>query len=294
MILAMLRGGLSNQMFQYAAARRLAHRHSTELVLDVSWYDDIPPEATPRAFELDAFAISGRRATPDDLVGTQGVRNTPWRQVPRALWRKVRPRFRFVAERGLRFEPRVLSLPDGVALFGYWVSEKYFNDVEPLIRSEFTLRQPAEGENARLIDRMRETASVALHVRRGDYVARPSVNAIHGTCTPEYYAAAIAHIAGQVADPRFFVFSDDLDWVRENLPIPHPVEYVAHNRGAKSYEDVRLMSACRHHVIANSGFSWWGAWLNPRVEKIVCAPRRWFAEPTYDSADVIPESWISL
>src|SRR5688572_23363931 len=137
MILAKLRGGLSNQMFQYAAARRLAWRHGTEVLLDVSWYDDIPAGATPRRFELDAFDIRGRLANRNDLIGTNGVRNTPWAQLPVALWRKVRPRFRFVAERQLRFDPSVLALPDDVCLFGYWVSEKYFKDVESLIRTEF-------------------------------------------------------------------------------------------------------------------------------------------------------------
>lgn len=294
MILAKLRGGLSNQMFQYAAARRLAHRHGTELLLDVSWYDHIPAGSTPRVFELDAFNIRGTIATPNDLIGTDGVRNTPSPQLPVALWRKLRPRFRFVAERQVRFDESVLALPDGVCLFGYWVSEKYFRDVEALIRAEFTVKQPMDGDNAGLAAQMEATSSVSLHVRRGDYVESAHVNRIHGTCTPEYYAAAVAHIAPRVPDPRFFVFSDDIEWVRHHLPLAYPTEYVTHNRGARSYEDLRLMSHCKHHVIANSGFSWWGAWLNPRPDKIVCAPRAWFADPSYDSADVIPESWVTL
>src|SRR5688572_7358102 len=168
MILVKLRGGLSNQMFQYAAGRRLAHRRRTDLLLDISWYQRIPPGATPRAFELDAFAIRSAIASADDLIGTEGVRNTAWRDKPVALWRKLRPRFRFVAERGLRFDGRVLALPDRVCLFGYWLSEKYFKDVEPLIRAELVPRRPPAGENARLIARMSETVSVSLHVRRGD------------------------------------------------------------------------------------------------------------------------------
>lgn len=294
MILAKLRGGLSNQMFQYAAARRLAHRHRTSLLLDVSWYDDIPAGATPRVFELDVFNIRATRATADDLIGTNGVRNTPWPQVPAAVWRKLRPRFRFVGERRLPFDERVLDLPDGVCLFGYWLSERYFKDAEPLIRAEFTVRHPPEGENTRLAARIQATASVSLHVRRGDYSDNEHVNRIHGTCSAEYYARAVAYVTARVPAPCFFVFSDDLDWARRHVPLPYPTEYVAHNQGQKSYEDLRLMSLCRHHVIANSGFSWWGAWLDPRAEKIVCAPKRWFADASYDSADVIPESWVSL
>jgi hypothetical protein len=222
------------------------------------------------------------------------VRHTPWPQLPLALWRKLRPRFRFEPERQLRFDARVLSLPDGVCLFGYWLSEKYFEDVAPLIRAELVVKHAPAGENARLSQRMRETTSVSLHVRRGDYVQDPAVHRIHGTCSPEYYAAAVAHVAARVADPRFFVFSDDIEWARAHLPLPYPAEYVGHNRGARSYEDLRLISHCRHHVIANSGFSWWGAWLGAAPDKIVCAPRRWFADPGYDSADVIPDSWVAL
>src|SRR5262249_44293563 len=164
MILAKLRGGLSNQMFQYAAARRLAHCHSTELRLDTSWYSNLPAGATPRAFELDRFQIRARLATHDDVIGTDGVRHARPRDLPVALWRKIRPRFRFVAEQGLAFDERILALPDNVCLFGYWLSEKYFADIAPLIREEFTPCAPAEGENARLIAVMQAMPSVSLHV----------------------------------------------------------------------------------------------------------------------------------
>jgi hypothetical protein len=294
MILAKLRGGLSNQMFQYAAARRLAHRHGTELLLDTSWYANPPAGATPRTYDLACFRIRASLATADDLIGTDGVRRTPPRDLPVALWRKVRPRFRFVAERGLAFEEQVLSLPDNVCLFGYWLSEKYFADIAPLIREEFTLHAPPEGRNAQLIETMHATASVSLHVRRGDYVHDPNVNRIHGTCSVDYYLRAVDHISQRVKDARFFVFSDDLEWVEAHLPLPPSAELVGHNQGPRAYEDIRLMSQCRHHIIANSGFSWWGAWLNPRPDKIVCAPVRWFADAPHDTKDVLPPNWVSL
>lgn len=294
MILAKLRGGLSNQMFQYAAARRLAHRHGSELRLDISWYANLPAEATPRTFDLHHFSIRASLASADDLIGTDGVRNAKPRDLPLALWRKIRPRFRFVAERHLHFDERILTLPDNVCLFGYWLSEKYFADIETVVRREFTLREPPEGENERLMAVMQATPSVSLHVRRGDYVLNPELNRIHGTCSPEYYAAAIDHVAARVPGACFFVFSDDLEWARQNLPLRHPAEYVAHNRGRHDHEDLRLMSNCRHHIIANSGFSWWGAWLNTRPDKIVCAPAHWFAHAPYEEKDVLPPSWVKL
>ena len=293
MILAKLRGGLSNQLFQYAAARRLAIHHGTEVRIDASWYSNICG-ATPRDYELDNFAITGRLATRHELIGTNGVRNTRLRDMPLALWRKMRPLYRFQAERGLGFDPRILSLPDNVCLFGYWVSERYFSDVSATIRKEFQPRDPAEGQNLELLSEIRSGTSVSIHVRRGDYVQNPATNRIHGTCSLEYYQSALAYISSRVGRSRYFVFSDDLDWARNNLSVPGPVAFVAHNQGKKSYEDLRLMSACSHHIIANSGFSWWGAWLNERDDKIVCAPKRWFAEPTYETKDILPKDWVAL
>ncbi len=281
-------------MFQYAVARHLAYRHLTELRLDTSWYANLTPEITPRTFDLHPFNICATLASADDLIGTDGVRNAKPRDLPVALWRKVRPRFRFFAERSLRFDANVLNLPDNVCLFGFWPSEKYFIDIEAVIRQEFTLREPPDEENKRLIGVMEATPSVSLHVRRGDYVLNTEINRIHGTCSLEYYAAAIGYVAARVPGARFFVFSDDLDWVRQNLLPRHPAECVAHNRGRRDHEDLRLMSHCRHHIIANSSFSWWGAWLNPRPDKIVCAPARWFAEPSYEEGDIVPSSWVKL
>src|SRR5262245_60360006 len=176
MILVKLRGGLSNQMFQYAAARRLAHNHRTGVRIDASWYDRPPQGATPRTFELHHLNVTGTLASADDLIGTDGVRAATLPDLPTALWRKLRPRFRFVAESQFHFEERILSLPDNVCLFGYWVSEKYFTDIEPVIRQEFSLRDAPDAENAKLMEAMRRVPSVSLHVRRGDYVRDPALN----------------------------------------------------------------------------------------------------------------------
>jgi hypothetical protein len=292
MILVKLRGGLSNQLFQYAAARSLAERHRTQVLIDTSWYGNLPPGATPRAYMLDHFRISGTLASADDLVGTDGVRNATFRDLPLALWRRFRPRFRFVAEAGLPFDPAVHSLPDNVCLFGYWLSEKYFADIEPVIRREFALRLPPAGENARLISILQEVMSASVHVRRGDYVDNPEIARIHGTCSLEYYASAAAHLVRAFPEVQFFVFSDDVRWAQDHLFFDRPTHFVSLNTATSAHEDLRLMSQCRHHVIANSGFSWWGAWLNPRHDKIVCAPRRWFTDKSYDANDVVPDGWV--
>ena len=163
----------------------------------------------------------------------------------------------------------------------------------PQIRADFTFRLPLENKNAELAKQINQVNAVSLHVRRGDYVNNPKTTATHGLCSLDYYQASIRYVAERVQQPHFFIFSDDIDWVQSNLKIDFPCVYVQHNRGAESYNDMRLMSLCRHHIIANSSFSWWGAWLNPRSEKIVIAPRKWFANQT-DVQDLFPAGWVTL
>lgn len=294
MILAKLRGGLSNQMFQYAAARRLAHTHGTRVRIDNYWYEGIPEGATPRQYELDCLSISGEQASRWEVIGTDGLRNTPLRHLPIATYRKFRPRYRFVAEKSLRFDPQIMDLPDNVCLFGYWVSERYFADASHIIRDEFRFRQNPSNGNLKWLESLRQCESVAIHVRRGDYAANPFLTSIHGLLTPEYYSSAVAEVRSRLSSPVFFLFSDDLDWATANLRLEGEVIPVDENHGKASPEDLRLMAAARHNIIANSGFSWWAAWLNANPDKIVVAPKRWFADPTYDSADICPAQWIVL
>jgi hypothetical protein len=141
---------------------------------------------------------------------------------------------------------------------------------------------------------IKQTTSVSLHVRRGDYVTNTTTAQFHGTCSLAYYHAAVDYIAAQVSDPHFFVFSDDLDWVAKNLPILHLTTLVDVNGPDRGVADMSLMTACQHHIIANSSFSWWGAWLNPSTRKIVVAPKRWFNQVGHDTRDLLPESWVKL
>jgi hypothetical protein len=131
-------------------------------------------------------------------------------------------------------------------------------------------------------------------VRRGDYVQNPVTNARHGLCPLEYYHTAVRTLAAQVPDPQFFVFSDDPDWTQQNLKLPYPTTYVTCNGLERDYEDLRLMSHCRHHIIANSSFSWWGAWLSTFPAKTVLAPSTWFREPPQASRDRVPAGWLTV
>ena len=144
-----------------------------------------------------------------------------------------------------------------------------------------------------MLDRIHSCNAVSVHVRRGDYVSVAETRERHGTCSLDYYQAGFEHIAARIADPVIFVFSDDPAWVQANLKFPSPTIYVTHNVGKQNYEDLRLMSACRHFIIANSTFSWWGAWLGEGAGKIVIAPKRWGNKPD-EMDDPVPEVWVRL
>ena len=177
---------------------------------------------------------------------------------------------------------------------GYWQSEKYFSDVADTIRREFAITAPSDDRGRELAAQMAARQSVSVHIGRGDYVAEPRHSRVRSMCTPEYYARCVAHVAGLLPDPRLFLFSDDPEWVAANLDFGHPTTLVSTTQPRPAHEDLRLMSTCRHHIIANSSFSWWGAWLDRRPNKLVLAPRRWMNDPRVDDRDVVPPGWIRV
>jgi Glycosyl transferase family 11 len=296
LIVVKLMGGLGNQMFQYAAARRLAHAHNASLGLDVSFLGGNVTD-TPRNLELKHLSITAEIASPGEIASirfkeTKGVASLfSWSL---RMLGKDRPAPRDFRERHFHFDPTLLNASDGVYLDGYWQSEKYFADIADIIRTEFTVRYPLDSRNKELAELIARTDSVSLHVRRGDYVANPQTAQYHNVCGLDYYARCLAIIGGQVKTPHLFVFSDDPRWVMENLKFSFPVEFVTHNGPEKGYEDMRLMSLCRHNIIANSSFSWWGAWLNGYPDKRVLAPVRWFNRQGIDTKDLLPDSWLRI
>lgn len=297
MIVVRLMGGLGNQMFQYALGRHLALRRGAELKLDLTWYArrERKGRGAERPYALHHFAVAAPVARRWEVPYTGSSR---WvRLAAQAARRLPAGRLAVVREDGLPFDPAVLDAPDGSYLFGYWVTERYFSEVAGVIRSDFTVQSPPEGLNRALLDEITSTESVSVHVRRGDYAHRLHTREYHGLLSPSYYEAAVEAVLGHTEAPRFFVFSDDPAWCRENLAfpaLPSPATFVDHNGVATAFEDLRLMSHCRHHVIANSTFSWWAAWLNPDPAKRVYAPRRWLSGPGADTRDVVPPGWSRL
>ncbi len=292
MIITQVRGGLGNQMFQYAAGRALAVRKNTEFILDVSAYE---ANAMHQGFELQRVFISKEKiASSTDIKTLLG-----WKSP--LLMRRIlaRPYFglirrnTFVVEPHFNYWPDINSASRDCYLQGYWQSEKYFDSIIPSIRENFKFILPMSEQNKSIAAKIGQVNSISLHVRRGDYANNPKTNATHGTCTLKYYREAILHIADTVENPHFFIFSDDMKWVRDNLELQFPYQYIDHNRGLENYNDMRLMSLCQHHIIANSSFSWWGAWLNKNQDKIVIAPKNWFLINSLTN-DLYPEGWLKL
>jgi Glycosyl transferase family 11 len=294
-VIVRLIGGLGNQMFQYAAGRALAARSGAVLKLDASGFATYPK----RHFELDAFPIHAVPAEEADLdaFGVCRDRNgrSWWARASRFLrrYRRGSPSAIY-CERHFHFDAKVGELQPPVYLDGYWQSEKYFADCAELLRCELTPRAPLEAENADMAARIDAVNAVSLHVRRGDYIDDPRVSSYHGTCSAEYYRNATEHIAGRTTkNIHLFIFSDEPEWARDNLHFAQPTTIVAVNGPDRGFRDMQLMARCRHHVIANSSFSWWGAWLNSSPGKIVVAPRRWF-QVDHDTSDLIPSSWVRM
>ncbi len=288
MIIVRIIGGLGNQMFQYAAGKRLAATHNTVLKLDISEFKDY----SLHAYGLSAFNTEELFATPEEIkLLKEPEVGSLKKKLKKLLRRPSKLGITHIRETQFNFAPEILTMPDSVYLDGYWQSEKYFSDIAEIIRKEFTVKSPQKDKNLALAQQITSCASVSLHVRRGDYVTDKKTNTIHGICDLDYYARCIERLGQQVHHPCFFIFSDDPEWAENNLKIPHPAIFIGHNGPEKNYEDLRLMSQCRHHIIANSSFSWWGAWLGQHQDTITYGPKRWFNSPSFNTQDLLPEAW---
>ena len=278
-------------MFQYAAARRLAWKHRTPLKLDVSHLTGV---GWRREYALDAFRINGSLARPYQvnlLIGST-LASRVIRKAGRIMG--LLPRRTDLHEESFYFNPAILTATNNVYLHGFFQSEKYFDDAAQIIREDFMLQTPLSPQLSELAQRMSATESVSVHVRRGDYL-KLTENDWSYACGRDYYLHAFEFIRARVANPHFFLFSDDPSWFRDNLTFFRPSTLVSGELQTTQHQDMHFMSCCRHHVIANSTFSWWGAWLDPRPDKLVTVPDPWFrAMWSVDTSDLIPKSWIRI
>lgn len=292
MIITNLIGGLGNQMFQYACARAVSLRAKRVLRIVA---DQFTGYALHNGFELQStFVGEFEKASIEELKSLLGWQAAPILRgaLSKSAMNWVRTRH-WAQEPHFQYWSAIRSISASTYLHGYWQSELYFADVADHIRADFAFRMPWDQADCGVRDRMQSQPSASLHVRRGDYTTAKN-KGVYALGDLHYYREAILSLSARVPGIRFFAFSDDPDWVIANLADEFSqIEVVRHNCGARSANDMRLMSRADHHIIANSSFSWWGAWLNPASEKIVIAPKRWFSNGTNDK-DLIPSNWLRI
>ncbi|HNW26212.1 MAG TPA: alpha-1,2-fucosyltransferase [Candidatus Gastranaerophilaceae bacterium] len=279
-------GGLGNQMFQWAFARALEKITGMPSFMDMTYFS----RTYARPYELDIFAAEIKK-----IKGffSELMLETLWK-LRREFDKKSFLGTYLYEEPHFGFDKNVFKIGKSAFIHGFFQSEKYFKKIEKQIRKDFTFKSEPDFQNQDFLEKINASNSISLHIRRGDYVQKKKYQKLYASCSLEYYKRGVEYIAQKFENPTLFIFSDDIDWAKENLKLPYKNYFVAHNLEAKSFEDMRLMSACKHNIIANSSFSWWGAWLNQNPEKIVIAPQKWFNDESINQSDIIPENWIKL
>lgn len=287
MVIVKLTGGLGNQMFQYAMGRAIAFRNQSDLGLDASWFKrNIGNEK--RNYSLNNFNI------------IESIANT------NLFLQKLRSKFsfledfkkcekkRYFKEKSVfSFDSDSLCLSGGVYLEGYWQNPKYFEGIKDILCKEFILKKELNIDNEIVRAIQKEKNSVSIHIRRGDYLVDPVYVKLNVALSIDYYKSAIEIISQKVEYPHFFIFSDDIKWAENNFKLNYPTIFVSDN-AIKDSEEIILMSKCKHNIIANSSFSWWGAWLNNNFQKIVIAPLKWSGDSLIDTRELVPYSWIRI
>ena len=277
-------GGLGNQMFQYAAGLSLSNKLGIPLKLDISWHNG----KVSRKYLLNNLNISNVECS----FSRKNYFLELYQQYKKRFSKKFMgvPIFR---ERFFHFSKDFNAINSPVFLHGYWQSEKYFAPIRSILLKEFTLKEKMPDYCQAILNEISNTESVCVHIRRGDYESDQEVASIHGLCSLNYYYKCANEIAKTITSPSFFVFSDDPNWVKQNLNLNFNTIFVdINNHPHNPHYDLSLMMACKYFIIANSTYSWWGAWLSSYKLKKVYAPINWFALNKFNSIDLIPTDWI--
>lgn len=281
MIITKLQGGLGNQMFQYAIGRSLSIKSNAQLKLDISHFTN----DNLRKYRLNYLNIIENIASKKEIKKIYNNFNK--------LFDNLKPfKKKIIVEKNINFNKNILELKDNFYLYGHWACEKYILDIKPILSKEFTPKNILNENLQKNLKSIEQTNSVSLHIRRGDYLTE-KISKIFKITTLEYYKKAIDKILEKEKNPYFYIFSDDIEWTNANLKISCPFHFVSQDN-LEDYEELYLMSKCKHNIIANSSFSWWGAWLNNNPDKIVIAPQEWFNDNSKNVSDLLPSDWIKI
>ncbi|MBC75121.1 MAG: hypothetical protein CME64_03825 [Halobacteriovoraceae bacterium] len=289
MIIISLSGGLGNQMFQYAFGKALSLKHGLRLSLETSFFDQkFDSSTTPRSYALGCYELGSEvQVTKSKPV----LLNGKLRRISQLLHRIAPSKFfGFVVEKGFEFRPEYLEQSGANLYSGYWQSYKYIQEARPYLLKDFKLRGDIGEQNRKYHESILSSESIALHIRRGDYITNQSAASFHGVCSLSYYNKALNYLGSKLENPKLFVFSDDPTWVKENLKSKFTTTFITGNESNPEF-DIYLISQCRHFVIANSSFSWWGAFLGETSRSYVIRPQKWFAVDNEKTIDLCPKHW---
>lgn len=276
MIYVKLISGLGNQLCQYAIGRHLSLINNVPLKLDLSFFES----QSLRSYKLDKYNINAQIADKAELVKLLNIYEGKnlYAKVFRKLQNKL-PKYKrryFKESEWWSYEQDLFKAEPKVYLDGYWQHYKYYQNINPLIFKELTVNEIYSDSINKLIHEIEDNPlSVSLHIRRGDYITDSDANNLMGVLPMEYYIKAIDYMKNRLTNFSVYVFSDDLNWAESNLKGDFPIKFMDIENGQKDYIELDLMTRCKHNIIANSSFSWWGGFLNKNPDKIVIAPKQW-------------------
>lgn len=282
MLIVKIKGGLGNQLFQYAFGRLLSIKKNIPVKYDIL---SVNQKDIHRDFKLDKFNTKVVLASLEEINKNK---------YPFGLISKIRrwTKQKIFRNHNIGYSEKILDSKEKY-FEGYWQSYKYLDPIKDKLLEEITLKNPIDQKFSDIINKINQTNSVSVHIRRGDYVNDPKTKAIHCTFGLEYYVKAFEIIKTKVQNPFLFVFSDDIEWVKENLKTDLPIFYVS-DPNMPDFENFIIATYCKHHIIANSSFSFWIAWLNQKLNKIVIAPKKWSNLYQKEYKGICPEDWIRI
>jgi len=292
MITIRLKGGMGNQMFQYALGIQLSTLLQTNLQLDLSSLLDRSkgPDFVYRNYDLDIFKLRTNFVTSPDLLAKmasfKSARLTRW------MRKKAEKGKILVKEKHFHFQPEIIAAPQNDAIYeGWFQSPLYFNKVQKQVKTAFTFEDAILPASKEIFDNINNSNAVCLNVRRTDFLKVDTLNATNQA----YFDRAAKRMGEQVDQPVFFIFSDDMEWCREHIKPGFPTHYIGHeHKGRKFGNYLQLMKACQHFIIPNSSFAWWAVYLNEHDKKQVIAPKNWFTDDSIHTEDLIPDGWIRI
>ena len=291
-IIAQLQGGLGNQLFQYATARALANRFQAHLELDTAWFEAAYEDVTKRDVQLSELSIDTHLICQTPLIN----RPKRTRRILQHLLR-LNP-YIYCEHKPYSFDSQLsqihLHQNQDLYLLGYWQSYKYFSEIRTQLISELCPRLGINSAYQLFLDQIERSSAAMVHVRRGDYINLLAASKVHGFLGLAYYEKGMSTLLARDSELHYFVFSDDIVWAQNNLPLQERITYIQVDPEMTSAtQELFLMSQCKYHLIANSSLSWWGAWLahgNNSQSKVI-SPMHWTNDRQINWDDLLPPTW---